>query len=103
MANDTLTLKLQGEVSLADFAKAIARFDSLVRALTENVASGSIEWAVDDLQPGSATTTTLGTAQTLEPLLRVRRAYLLVGQALDAGDHVAYPPAVPDPTAGILA
>jgi hypothetical protein len=104
MASDTLTLKLQGDVSLADFAKAIARFNALVNGLTETVApDANIDWSVADLQTGSATATTLGIAKTDEPLLLVRRAYLSVGQALESDTPVAYGRSVREAAVGIRA
>ena len=102
MASDTLTLKLEGDVSLADFAKAIRGFNALVHGLTAEVApDGGIDWTVSDLQPGSATATTLGTASKREPLLLVRQAYLTVGQALAVNAPVAYPRPIRDAAVGI--
>jgi hypothetical protein len=104
MATDTLTLKLQGNVSLDDFAKVVSRFDALVKGLANLVAPDErIDWTVEDLQSGSAEITAVGTAQSSEPLIRVRSAYLNIGRSLEADEPVAYPPGVRDSAEGIRA
>jgi hypothetical protein len=50
MDNDTLTLALNGDVSLRDFAQAMAQFSALVQGLTIEIAGdAAIEWVIDTL------------------------------------------------------
>lgn len=103
MATETLTLRLQGDVPLADFARAIARFSELVKALTEEVGDPTIDWTVADLERGSVEATVLGTAPKIEPLVRVRNAYLNIGRALEASEPIAYPEKIRKPASGLQA
>lgn len=53
--DDTLTLALDGQVTLDDFARAISRFHGLVVALSRDAPGAeTIVWEVSDLQVGSA-------------------------------------------------
>ena len=61
MAKDTITLALNGDVSLGDFSKAMQQFFSLVTGLHDDVAKeSSIEWYIDSLEGGSAIATIKG-------------------------------------------
>ena len=61
MAKDTLTLALNGDVSLEDFSKAIQQFSNLVSSLHDDVAKeSSIEWFIENLEAGSAIATVKG-------------------------------------------
>ena len=64
MADDTLTLRLDGEVSLAAFRKAIESFADLVDALAEDITpSAAIACLVTHLEAGSAVATIRGQQQ----------------------------------------
>lgn len=87
MANDSVTLELQGEVSLARFADAVSRFAELVDALSRERGPGEIRWEIDDLEVGSATATARGIgADEVAPgaIELVAADYLEVGRALEA-------------------
>ncbi len=81
MAPDTITLMLEGDVTLETFATAVKSLDSLISALTIE-EGGGIEWRVEDLQPGSALATIKGYSSQSERVERVVRGYNDVGRAL---------------------
>lgn len=92
--SDTLTLVLDGRVTLDDFAKAVAHFQQLVVALSREVAAhASIEWVVTGLQSGSATATVQGLGPEREVEVVVR-AYEQVGQAMEQHRSVPFSPLV---------
>ncbi len=74
MAPDTITLMLEGEVSLEAFATAVKSLNSLISALTIE-EGGNIEWTVEDLQPGSALATIKGRSPQPERVERVVQSY----------------------------
>lgn len=93
MADDTLTLVLDGEVRLSDYETSVRRFKGLVEALSEDYAPQiSIEWKVSALDYGSATMTVRGEVATNnEPQLQgVIRAYEEIGAALERGQILSY-------------
>lgn len=91
MAIDTVTLRLGGEVPLAQFAIAVSRFDVLVRALSKEIASdAAIEWLVDDLEWSSAIATVRGHSEMPSAVRRVVVAYGDVGGALAAGQPIPF-------------
>ncbi len=81
MTPDTITLMLEGDVTLETFATAIKSLNSLVSALTVE-EGGGIEWKIEDLQPGSALATIKGYSLQSERVERVVRGYNDVGRAL---------------------
>ena len=86
MALDTVTLLLSGEVSLEDFEKAVVHFNALVRALSQEVGGGNLNWLIHDLEAGSALVSARGSGATLSEVPnveRVVRAYGEVGIALE--------------------
>lgn len=94
MPNDTITLRLSGDVYLDDYVAAIEELRLLVRALGKDVAgSAEIEWSIDDLVAGSATTTLRGAAkeEDQQPAVEdVVRAYELVGISMEKGLEIPY-------------
>jgi len=61
MVKDTLTLVLNGQVSLVDFSEAIKSLLSLVEGLQADLAQGKhIDWLIDALEAGSATAAVRG-------------------------------------------
>lgn len=86
MANDTITLVLDGEVSLSDFSKAVDGLSDLISSLTEEVAkSPDIDWIVVGLEAGSATATIQGIPRTKVQRADVEKvigAYERVGKSL---------------------
>lgn len=95
MADNTLTLALEGEVSLASFQQALLHLHRLVTQLTQEAADRAvIEWLVDDLQGGSAHATFIGVASEPESVRSVIRAYEQVGSALQQHEPIPFSPAV---------
>lgn len=86
MAKDTITLALNGEVTIHDFASAVSNLETLVHALSEEFGvADKVEWIVHDLQAGSAIATIRGETDVAEQAERVVEAYASVGKALQAG------------------
>ncbi len=84
MFDNTLTMALEGDVSLALFSEAVERFNKLLQKLAEEVAPNTrIEWDVEDLQSGSAIITVAPRADTEETKYRIVSAFEDVGQALE--------------------
>jgi hypothetical protein len=97
MRENEVTLILEGEVTLSDFAKTLSNFTSLMEALSQTVAStADIVWVIDDLQAGSAETTIIGISEQKEAVEKVVYAYEVVGKALAAGQPIPYPDTVVD-------
>lgn len=92
MPDDTLTLTLNGEVSLEDFAVAMTNFNKLVQGLSVELAFNStIEWVIESLQGGSATATVRGDTDQLDSLAPIITAYANVGNALKDQKIIPFP------------
>ncbi len=95
MAGETVTLALNGEVPLDVFADEVRHWTALLGALAKEVhPNTNIEWFIEDLQPGSATTTARGESEAPEAVHLVVRAYADVGQALRRHKEPLYSPLV---------
>lgn len=106
MASDTITLEVQGTVSLRQFAAAVQRFYGLVAALAAESKAQGARWEVDALNAGSATATVRGVAGNgtgPEDIERVVHSYLEVGQALESGTTIPYSPRVRKEAEGLAA
>jgi hypothetical protein len=102
--SDTITLALDGVVSLSDFSAAVSRFNGLVAALAADAKVQGVVWQIDALDYSSAITTARGVSQNgaqPEQIARVVRAYIEVGQALEQGNTVPYPANVQKEARGI--
>jgi len=63
MSKETVTLVLEGKVTLADFVQAMEGVHALIESLQkESNAGATIDWVVDALEIGSAVTTFRGVA-----------------------------------------
>lgn len=103
---DTLTLALDGTVSLSEFSTAVSRFNGLVAALAADAKVEGVIWQIDALDYSSAITTARGVSENgakPEEIDRVIRAYLEVGQALEHGDTIPFSPTVCKEAEGIAA
>jgi hypothetical protein len=94
MPDNTLTLRLLGEVSLAKFAAAIDSLRVLVGGLAAFRHVRDVRWIIHDLQPGSAMTTIAGFG---ERVVEVVDAYEEVGDALVRNTIYHYPRRVAKP------
>ncbi len=91
MPDNTLTIALEGDVSLNQFRETLNRFTNLVFSLAREVAPGiDIDWLIDDLQAGSAIATIVGLAQEEEPVIRVVRSYGKIGNALEHREPIPF-------------
>ena len=99
--SDTVTLRLNGEVSLEDFAKAITGFQDLVHALSTGTGGG-VTWRIADLDYGSASATAQGIATEPQRVQRVVQAYAAVGRAASTNALNGYTRSVATATGTIL-
>jgi hypothetical protein len=83
MADNTVTLVLDGRVPLSEFAKGVVAFNDLVSALADEVANGAVRWVLDDLQFSSAIATARAEGAP-EDISRVVVAYADVGTTLES-------------------
>ena len=98
MANDTITLALDGDVSLDDFAKAMQNFMRLANALTRTAGDRkSVEWVVDQLDRSSAVVTVRGESRSVSAVEHIAEAYLTVGRSLSEGNRIPFPKKVREP------
>jgi hypothetical protein len=94
MTRKTLTLKLNGDVPLALFARAIQHFNALVDGLTVEVTGEELPWEVADLHGGSAYVAVVARSDDDVQIDKVLRAYDEVGEALRRHEPIPYSPAV---------
>jgi hypothetical protein len=102
--SDTVTLALQGTVSLADFSAAVSRFHALIAALATDVQVEDVEWKLDGLDYSSAITTARGVpvnGSAPDRIERVVHAYLEVGEALESGATIPFRPPVQKEAQGL--
>lgn len=95
--SDTVTIALDGTVSLSDYSVAVSRFAALVTALAVESQAEDVAWQIEALDYSSAITTARGLPQNgsgSEQVDRVVRAYLEVGKALEHGTTIPYSPKV---------
>ena len=91
MPLNTLTLALEGDVSLREFSEAMQHFHDLVKGLSQEIAgSVRIDWAIEDLEAGSAVAVVRGTSEQPQVVARVVSAYATIGHALASGDPIPY-------------
>ncbi|MFV2045174.1 MAG: hypothetical protein ACC700_18310, partial [Anaerolineales bacterium] len=91
MPIDTLTIAVNGEVSLLEFSSAIDAFKGLVDALSNEIArEAEIDWFIEDLSAGSAVATVRGSSSEQAAVERVVQAYGVVGGSLERGETIPY-------------
>lgn len=97
--SDTLTLVLDGKVTLELLFRATAHLQGLVSALETEVAAGAaIEWEVTQLQSSSAVMTVRGRSAAPEVVDLVIQAYEQVGEALVSRQPLPFARASKDAT-----
>ena len=98
MPDDTVTLVLDGEVHLDDFAKAIQSFSDLLTALSREITGESnIEWIIEELSAGSATATARGYSEDALLAESVVLGFHHVGAAMERGAPIPYSARVGQP------
>ncbi len=91
MAKNTLTLALEGEISIQDFASAISNLSLLINQLSKEVGKDApIDWLVEELYTGSAVATFRGDYPDGLVVESVIDAYEKVGDALAAGKEIPF-------------
>jgi hypothetical protein len=91
MAKETLTLALEGEVTLDEFAKAIGNLNLLLNQLTKEVTKNAdVAWLIDELYAGSAVATFRGVNGDLSEVENIVNAYEDVGDSLQTGRKFSY-------------
>jgi hypothetical protein len=90
METDTMTMELEGKVSLDDFAEAMLTLKHLIRTLSMELNADGIDWMVDDLRTGSASASIRGTSQMPGEVEKVVRAVGIVGDSLASGTPMPY-------------
>lgn len=84
-AKDSLTITLEGEVTLRAFTRALDSLQDLIAAISDEVArAADIRWVITGLEYGSTTTTMRGIErhENQAPVTRVIEAYEEVGESL---------------------
>jgi len=95
MSAETLTVALDGEVSLENFSKAINGLLGVVRALSTEAAPGKrVDWVIEDLEYGSAIVSVRPKQViSLEATMVIATQFLGIGRALIRGDETGVLPA----------
>ena len=92
--SNTLTLALNGDVTLQDFSKAMSQFKEIVSGLKEDVAPASdINWYIDELKAGSATAIIRGvptTSDDMQAIKSIGNAYADIGRRIVHGETLTY-------------
>ena len=96
MPDNTLTLRMNGRITLKKFAHALDRFLVLVSGLTIMKKAAGIEWIVSDLTAASAFTTVQGFGDPGR-IVDVIDAYAEIGESLERGEAVSYRPRIAKP------
>ncbi|MBL8147053.1 MAG: hypothetical protein JNL34_11770 [Anaerolineae bacterium] len=92
MADNSITLGLEGEVAVGRFADAMTHFSGLIDSLAaELVPDARVRWIVDSLEAGSAVATVTGYADDLRPVLAVVRGAEQVGISLQQHEPIPFP------------
>lgn len=98
MAEIRLTLALEGEVSLDDFATSLSHWRHLLEALRQYTAHEAVvHWDIGTLEASSAITTILGTSLDSGLLHHVEDSYMDIGRHLQRRSPLPYPLAVMRP------
>ena len=90
---DTLTIILDGEIPLREFARTIESFYELVKALSDEVGAPDLDWVLDDLQVSSAVATVRAPSDP-QSAEKVVNAYAEVGHSLETGTPIISSPRV---------
>ncbi|MCY4085407.1 MAG: hypothetical protein OXG37_00610 [Actinomycetia bacterium] len=104
MANDTVTLALDGDVSLDVFASAAKDLAALINALSSEIAGQDRpQWTVQYLDGGSATMTFGARGSEEETIKKVIRGFATVGRSLESGEAIPYSQKVESAARGLTA
>lgn len=93
-ADNTVTLVLNGDVSLEEFSKAIGSFAELIKALSAESGDPTMDWIVQDLQVSSSMATAAVLVGEEEKIQAVINGYADVGSALENKTDIKHSEAV---------
>ena len=85
MPDATITFELGGRIDIKQMEKGVTVFRQLISALT---GKSKVDWVVEDLQPGSATTTVRGECEESAIAERIVREYEEIGKALQNKEEI---------------
>ncbi|MDK2982338.1 MAG: hypothetical protein PWQ55_2685 [Chloroflexota bacterium] len=87
----TVTLKLNGNVVLSDFATVISHLASLIEELTSEVGENAeIEWEISKLESGSATAVMVGKSLNEFAVDNVVHAYEVIWEAVSEDKPIPF-------------
>jgi hypothetical protein len=92
MADNTVTLVVNGEVSLETFSQALAHFNELIQGLNEET-NASVEWLIQDLQVSSAVVASMGKGEAKQ-VENIVVAYEDVASSLEKDTEIKHSPRV---------
>jgi hypothetical protein len=90
----TVTITLDGDVTLPLFAEALSGLDELLIALSKQAGADSVEWVVDELAVGSAIATVRGVGDDIAAISQAAASVVTVGIALERQTLALLDPAV---------
>jgi hypothetical protein len=98
MTSTSLTLALEGDVTLAQYAEALRHFNELIRNLSDELAAeAKIEWELYDLEYGSAILTIDTPNPEQERVFRVVEAFEQVAESLQKHEPIPFSPHIARP------
>jgi hypothetical protein len=88
---NTISLKLNGEITLSTFAKAMNHFTDLIDELTNEVGEkAEIEWEINKLESGSATAVIIGRSHNEFAVEKIIQAYEVIGRSITENKPIPY-------------
>jgi hypothetical protein len=88
---NTVSLKLNGDISLSDFAKVMIHLTALIEELTEEVGEqAEVEWEIAKLESGSATAVVIGKSINEFAVDKIVQAYEVIGQSITENKPIPY-------------
>jgi len=88
---NTVSLKLNGDVSLSDFTKVMNHFTNLIELLTSEVGKqAEVDWDIAKLEGGSATAVVIGRSIDEIVVDKIIQAYEIVGQAITENKPIPF-------------
>jgi hypothetical protein len=88
---NTITLKLNGDIMLAEFSKVMNHLTTLINTLTTEVGENAeIEWEISKLESGSAGAEIIGKSQDELSVNKVVEAYEVIGKAITENNPIPY-------------
>lgn len=87
----TISLQLNGDITLSDFSKVMAHFTDLIDELSSDIGRpAEIEWEIAKLEGGSATAVIVGKSPDLAAVEKVVQAYETIGKAIESNGPIPY-------------